>query len=201
MPRGSNNIPKGGLPSRPEHWRQARRVDIAYIKELESELALTRAHAKELEVERDGAVNAAKDARLVRVEERNQLRHERDEARASVLGLSKQIAASTSILTSRAEHLRAEVERLEAENRELRGYVVSAHRTIDRIKGNEPCTCRACDIAARDGLPLRVFVDELQRRGQSAFCKRCLKDHRVQDALAKRRGAVAAQRERGEGLS
>lgn len=46
---------------------------------------------------------------------------------------------------------------------------------------------RACDITVRDGLPLRMFVDELQRRGQSAFCKRCLKDHRVQDALAKRR--------------
>lgn len=53
MPKGRNRIPPGGLPSRPDHWRAARRVDVAYIKELEAELAMARAHAKELEAERN----------------------------------------------------------------------------------------------------------------------------------------------------
>lgn len=46
------------------------------------------------------------------------------------------------------EEARAEVARLERENRQLRGYVVSAHRTIDRNKGNGPCECLACSSAA-----------------------------------------------------
>lgn len=48
-PTGTNRIPPGGLPSRPPHWRQSRRIDVDYIRELEAELHLTRCQAKALE--------------------------------------------------------------------------------------------------------------------------------------------------------
>lgn len=58
--------------------------------------------------------------------------------------MHRNMLAGFEAVERQREDARAEVDRLKRENRELRGYVVSAHRTIDRAKGNDPCTCRSC---------------------------------------------------------
>lgn len=159
MPTGSNNIPKGGLPSRPEHWRQARRVDIAYIKELEAELALTRAHAKDLEAERDGACNVLRDmaSALGLLKQNRPPEHEPRERRCVVRWPWRRREAlelENLRLRNRVAFLESELRQAVAANVDLANALRAAAVRLERVPQCVLSVYRS-QLAARDAAAVR----------------------------------------------